>query len=174
MLDLAILHRDALQRAIASTVFDERYKYYYGGGWCPLVPGLKDDTWDALQCVSVDATGLVHGFLQADFRRPANYVNSLSVLHFGLHPFPFVRDFREFLSRLFTQFSMQKVNWSVNVGNPAQAMYERVVRKYGGRVVGTFRRDSRLWDGTLVDNVFYEILQEEFVAATAGRRASQR
>lgn len=161
MLSLAILHRDDLQRKYAACAYNEKYKYSYGANWCRLELTIKDSTWDCLQCVSLEDNEVV-GFFEASFNRTANSVNCIYALNFTDSPFPFAKDLRLFLTRLFDQCHVQKVRWTVSIGNPAERMYDRIVRKYGGRVVGIYHREDMLWDGELCDCKLYEILREEY------------
>ena len=42
-------------------------------------------------------------------------------------------------------------------------MYDKYIEKYGGRIVGIFKEDVRLYDGEYYDHKYYEIFREEFI-----------
>jgi RimJ/RimL family protein N-acetyltransferase len=67
-----------------------------------------------------------------------------------------------FITDLFNKNGFNKINFCVAIGNPAEKMYDKIVRKYGGKIVGIFKNDVRLWDGKIYDTKHYEILKEEF------------
>ena len=69
-----------------------------------------------------------------------------------------------FIVHLLKERRFYKMNWSVIVGNPAERMYDKFIAKHGGRVVGTYRRDTLLCDGEFYDRKAYELLSEEFQA----------
>jgi hypothetical protein len=50
----------------------------------------------------------------------------------------------------------------VVVGNPAERLYDRVINKYGGRIVGIKEKSTKLIDGLYYDVKLYEIFKEDF------------
>ena len=47
------------------------------------------------------------------------------------------------------------------IGNPVESQYDRMVKKYNGRIVG-IKRNEVMINGNLYDLKLYEILKEEF------------
>lgn len=77
----------------------------------------------------------------------------------------FGRDLGKALTDIFEKFNFNKLKFSVVVGNPIEKSYDRMIQKYGGRVVGIFREDARLIDGNLYDVKQYEILRSDYMRA---------
>ena len=46
------------------------------------------------------------------------------------------------------------------VGNPAERLYDKVIEKYHGRVVGVKKQEALLQDGQFYDLKLYEIVKE--------------
>lgn len=174
MLEPAILHEDALNRAVARYGHDERLKYYWCGGFVDLKIKVDDSTWNGIQSVSLSSVGEVTGYFSARIARWANYVDGISIVNFTDDQMPFGRDLREFIVDLFVKLRVRKIKWTVNIGNPAESLYDRVIEIYGGRVVGTFHDDVRLWDGTYCDCKYYELMYEDFMARMVHARGGTR
>ena len=47
------------------------------------------------------------------------------------------------------EYNFNYITWNVEVGNPAEALTDYIVDKYGGRIVGTFKQDVMLPNGKL-------------------------
>lgn len=54
------------------------------------------------------------------------------------------------------------MNFIVVVGNPIEKSYDKMIKKYGGRIVGTYKEDVKLIDGEYYDKKLYEILASEY------------
>ena len=63
---------------------------------------------------------------------------------------------------MFKRYGFQKLNFTVTVGNPIEKTYDKLVNRYGGRVVGVRRMDVKLMDGKLYDVKEYEILASDY------------
>lgn len=77
----------------------------------------------------------------------------------------FGRDLGQALTDIFEKFRFNKLKFSVVIGNPIEKSYDRMIQRYGGRIVGIFRQDTRLIDGNLYDVKDYEILRSEYLAS---------
>ena len=51
------------------------------------------------------------------------------------------------------------------IGNPIEKSYDKMVKKYGGRIIGTYKEDVKLIDGEYYDKKLYEILSSEYFNA---------
>ena len=67
---------------------------------------------------------------------------------------------------IFKKFNFRKLSFGVYVGNPIEKSYDRLIRKYGGRIVGIKIEDTRLIDGKFYDFKMYEIFKNEYIANT--------
>ena len=163
MLKYAWQYKEALEQLYVQTIDDPRLKFLHCNGWLDFDLGLDKTTWTKLQHVSVNSKGEVIGYLCADLDLKVNSVSSLYVMNFYDKSVTFSKDFYAFLETLLQRYT--KVNFSVVVGNPAETMYDRVVKKYGGRVVGV-KEDHVNIEGTLHDMKMYEVMQRNYKEVT--------
>jgi len=150
-------YKDQLSKLYISAMNHPKYKFMNCNGYTSFTMDIKEDTWNTLQYVSVNSKDEVIGYIEASIDIKVNSVSSLYVLNFYDQSLCFSKDFYGFLDILVHRYT--KVNFSVVVGNPAEAMYDRVIKKYGGRIVGV-KEDHVNIDGTLHDFKMYEILRK--------------
>jgi hypothetical protein len=162
MLKVASLYKEQLDKICQEIAFDERFKFYIND----MGPGMNFEiktAWQELQFVSVNKDDTVIGIFEASIVRQSNIVNSFRTANFTGKPNSiYSQDLQQFFIDLFMKFNLSKVIWYVHVGNPAELIYDKFINHHGGRVVGVFKEDSRLWDGRLYDLKAYEILKREF------------
>lgn len=161
MLKLAYPYKDRLQSIAAHNSFDEKYKYWTSNVWLKFTEEIKEDTWDYLQYVSVDANDEIVGYISAAINHASKNVTSLSIINFGKPSAMFIEDVMAFVAQLFFKFHYRKVAFNVLVGNPAEKIYDKLISVFGGRVVGTYKRDVLLWDNQYYDSKLYEILDTD-------------
>lgn len=161
MLQLAYKHKDSLHKEYLRIVDDDRYKWLFTSGYLSFTFDVKDDTWNCLQMVSMANSGDILGFLSAEIDRPTHSVFSLIAINFYQKNLTFSKDFHHFLSDLFLKHKFNKINFSMIMGNPIEPQYDRIVKKYGGRIVGIKKNDIMI-HGSLYDLKLYEILRSEF------------
>ena len=116
-----------------------------------------------MQMVSVDKDDNVVGYLCAYLDRQANKVSGISAINFCDLNMTFSKDFYIFLSDLFTKYKFNKIEWRVVVGNPAEKMYDKIIRKYGGNIIGVQHQSTMLQDRALCDEKFYELFREDYI-----------
>lgn len=162
MLKLAYPNQDALNKAWQACVFQEKYQFYNVSNWWEYKIELNSGSWDNIQMVSVGASGEILGYFGAHIDRLSNKVSNIGAINFGKVNFVFSKDFYQFLTELFTKHHFRKVEWVVIVGNPAEHLYDKLIAKYGGRIVG-IRRDSVITaDGIMRDEKEYEMFREDY------------
>jgi hypothetical protein len=163
MLQPAYLYKDELYKYKCKFALDERYKYFDCSSSMSFTIDTDDSSWNKIQLVSIDKDNNPVGYFQANIDRAAYNVSSLKIAN--LTPtanFTFAKDLQQFFLDLFNKYNFNKINFVVVIGNPAEAMYDKLVSNYGGRVVGVYKNDQKLWDGQIYDLKAYEILKEEF------------
>lgn len=94
---------------------------------------------------------------------------SLGVINFSDNKIIFGMDLGQTLMDIFEKFKFRKLRFSVIVGNPIEKSYDKMVSKYGGRIVGTYYKEQKLIDGEIYDQKLYEILREDYMEAKYGR-----
>ena len=64
---------------------------------------------------------------------------------------------------LFEKYKFRKLKFSVCIGNPIEKSYDKMIEKYNGRIVGTYLKDAKLFDGEYCDRKVYEIFREDYL-----------
>lgn len=113
--------------------------------------------------VSVDEDDNIRGFLRANIDRSPNKVSCLGVVNFYETNVVFAKDLYQFLKDLFEKFKFYKIEFCVVIGNPIEKMYDKYIQKYGGNIVGIFRKSVRLQGGEFADIKHYEIFRDEYL-----------
>lgn len=162
MLDIAINHTEELKKKFRETWFDEKYKFYnydtYYSDW-----SIDDNTWDNHQFVSINKGGHVIGYIGYAIKRQTHNCGALGIINFSDNQGTFGVDVGHVLVDIFEKFNFGKLKFSVVIGNPIEKTYDRLVKKYGGRVVGIYKNEVRLIDGNYYDVKHYEILRENYL-----------
>ena len=165
MLDIAINYVEQVKQKFRSTWFKERYKYWtatnYSEEWNPI-----ESTWVDHQIVSV-RNGEVIGYNGYGIDRASgDLVHNLNIINFEEKPsITFARDLGQVLIDIFEKYNFRKLSFYVVVGNPIEKSYDKMCERYGGRIVGVKRKNTRLIDGKYYDEKLYEIFKEDYMKA---------
>jgi hypothetical protein len=160
MLELAILHKDILMQKLAKAALQPENFYLFLNGYPDFELDLKEDMWSRMQLVSV-CNGDVTGYFNAHINRTPRYVSQIASINLDNKPFVFGKDLATFIDLLLNQYKFDKICFSVAVGNPAEKMYDKAIKKLNGRVVGTFKNHYQTPDGKNHDGKWYEIINKE-------------
>lgn len=163
MLDVAIKYADALRDKMYDTWFNEKYKYWNFNTYHSGIE-ISNETWVNHQFVSIQDDEII-GYICYEINRESNCCLGLGIINFTDDKMTFGRDLGQALTDIFEKFQFNKLKFSVVIGNPIEKSYDRMIQRYGGRIVGIFRQDTRLIDGNLYDVKQYEILRSEYLAA---------
>jgi len=87
---------------------------------------------------------------------------NLHVASFGPNPVTFAKDVKEAIDWIFIKFGCEGLNFGVVVGNPAEKIWDKAIKKLNGKVVGYFKKDVKLIDNKLYDIKFYEVMKEDY------------
>jgi hypothetical protein len=105
---------------------------------------------------------VVIGYIEYNISRTSNSISSLSIINFTDDKVTFAMDLKHVLTDIFEKYKFRKINFSVIIGNPIEKSYDKMVKKYGGRIVGTYKDDVVLIDGEYYDRKTYEILASDY------------
>lgn len=164
MLDLAYRHIQPLQERYQEALFKDRYRFFWTYPDIKYYIPVYDNLGDMLQFVSLDSGGRIIGYFGCCINRDTRSASDLEMISFEGKNAEFTADLYAFLDRVFRQFGVERMYWSVVIGNPSEVLYDRLVNTYGGRIVGTFTNHVRLYDGNLYDVKFYEIYKDKIYA----------
>jgi hypothetical protein len=78
------------------------------------------------------------------------------------NPYTFGRDVITAVKDIFEKYRFNKLDFSVVCGNPIEKTYDKLIKRYNGRVVGIREQEARLLDGKLYDVKEYELLAERY------------
>ena len=160
MLDVAIKYKEQLDKLQYELWFSDKYKYWNNSIYYQEFQ-INSDTWNKHQFVSVK-DGKVIGYIAYSIARETNSVYSLSVINFSDNKIIFGKDLRQALNDIFDKYKFNKIDFSVVIGNPIEKTYDKMVKKYGGNIIGIKRDEAKLIDGKFYDLKLYEILADEY------------
>lgn len=162
MLDVAIRYQDQLIDKFRSVWLKERYKFWTGTSyfddWQPI-----NSTWVDHQFVSI-RNGEIIGYIGYVINRAdGDIAHNLNIINFEDEPsMTFARDLGQALMDIFEKYNFRKLNFCVIVGNPSEKAYDKMIKRYGGRVVGYRKENARLFDGKYYDEKLYEVMREDY------------
>lgn len=162
MLDIAINHVDELKEKMTGTWFQEKYKFYnYDEYYRDL--NIEDETWNAHQFVSLDKEGNVIGYIDYSVNRQTYNCSNFGIINFSDNKITFGMDVGQALRDIFEKFKFNKLTFSVVVGNPIEKSYDKMISRYGGRIVGIYEKETKLIDGEYYDVKLYEITMGNYL-----------
>lgn len=164
MLEPAFYHSRKLNSCLRAASKLEEYQYFFINDYDVYEYMFPNNDFESLHLASLDPDGRVIGYFACIFDRGCKKAYDLKALNFGCGPtLSFSKDLRKFFEGLFFEYGMNKIEWDVVVGNPAEAIYDRVVQKYGGKEVGVKHATCADKQGRLYDQKFYEVMKSEYV-----------
>lgn len=163
MLEPAIKYKEQLEKLQYDTWFNDKYKYWHCDVYYDYI-NIDENTWNRHQFVSV-VNETVIGYISYNISRSNNSVDCLSILNFSDNKAAFGMDLGQALRDIFEKYKFRKLTFVVVVGNPIEKSYDKMIKKYGGRIVGIKKEDVKLVDGKYYDKKIYEILASEYFAA---------
>lgn len=162
MLDIALKYTDELKKLHINTWGNDKYKYYNYRSFYEL-PKFEESTWDGHDFVSLDKNGKIIGAIGYSINRPTDSVCGLGILNFTDDKLTFGRDVLQAIKDIFEKYNFRKLSCCVVIGNPIEKTYDRLITKYGGRIVGIERAETKLSDNKYYDVKRYEILREDYI-----------
>jgi hypothetical protein len=170
MLEYAKKHEAELINLFHDTAFDPFYDFHRYSV-CYSTWKVPDDTWNSHDFVST-VNGKVIGYIGYSVKRSEFYAESLNIIHFGgknaKEGFSFGKDVMTAIKDIFERYKFIKLKFVCVIGNPVEKTYDKLIARYGGRIVGIHRNEVRLLNGSLYDVKGYEISAEEYFASMAG------
>ena len=162
MLDLAIKHKDELQSKLRNTWLTDKYKFVYANVYCNE-ENIEDTTLNYHQFVSLDKYGNIIGYIKYGIYRNDDSCNGLTIYNFTNDKITFGVDLKRVLCDIFEKFKFRKLTFCVLVGNPIEKSYDKLIKRYNGRIVGTYKKEYKCYDGEYYDKKIYEILREDYL-----------
>jgi len=164
MLEPAIKYKEQLEKLQYDMWFNDRYKYWVNDVFHDTMT-IDTNTWNRHQFVSIHNNEVI-GYIAYNVVRAESKVNALSIINFSNNKLVFGKDLMKALKDIFEKYKFRKLSFYVVVGNPVEKSYDKMIKKFGGRIVGICKDDVKLIDGTYHDRKLYEILSNEYFNAT--------
>lgn len=161
MLDIATNHIEEVKHKMKQIWFQDKYKYYNYNEYYREID-IADETWDTHQFVSLDNNGNVIGYIDYQINRQTYNCHNIGIINFSNNKISFGMDVGQVLTDMFKKFKFNKLTFSVVVGNPIEKTYDKMVNKYGGRIVGVYEKETKLIDGEYYDVKVYEITRNNY------------
>lgn len=161
MLDIAQKYTNELKIKIADTAYDLKYMFVRFGYTNEYEPSKS--TWEKYEFVSIcnnEVIGLIYYYIN----RNEYSVSNFCAINFSDNKITFGRDLGIILNDIFMKYNFRKLKFGVFVGNPIEKSYDKLIQKYGGRIIGTEREAARLLDGKFYDYKEYEIFKEDYLS----------
>lgn len=159
----ALLYKEKLNKTYGEIIFKDKYKYYNYDSYWNYTLQLSENSWNEIEMVSIDRNDNVIGFLRAGILRDSNKISSLGIVNFYNKNVIFAKDLYQFLNDLLVKFNFRKIEFLVVIGNPAEKMYDKYIKKYNGNIVGIKKESAKLQDGKYYDVKLYEIFREDYL-----------
>lgn len=162
MLDSARKYKEELKGKLLDIWYDDKYKYYFSSNW-HREHTLPDDDWEKMCYVSLDKDSNILGYISYMIDRNVNSAHSFGAINFSDNKATFGTDLCKVIDDIFCKFNMERLEFYVVRGNPIEKSYDKMVTKYGGRVIGIRRKVAKLIDNQIYDDKIYEILREDYL-----------
>lgn len=122
---------------------------------------IYENEWCDLQRVSKDKEGNLLGFMFCGINRAHDRVDNIELLNMTKQPnMTLTKDILQFFDDLMSKYNHRKICFDVVVGNPAEKIYDKIIKKYNGRIVGVQKKQVRLYDNKFYDLKLYEVTNE--------------
>ena len=158
MLKHAYLYKEKVQKLLIMNIVSERCKYYQLGGYIRFETEIDDNNWYKEQFVSIDENDKIMGYFCAYIDRPINNVSQIGAMSFPDCDKSIWRlDKYEFFNLMLKNHN--KIKFSTLVGSNGEKMWDELVERFNGRIVGIFKNDEMNVEGKIFDHKWYEILK---------------
>lgn len=161
MLRPAQLYDDLLEREFMKIWYVDKYKFWNFGSYYERFE-VDDSTFVKHQFVSINSKEDIIGYIGYDIDRETGVVSAFNIINFTDKKAIFGADVMQAIDDIFIKFGFYKMEFDMIVGNPAEDMYNKFIKTYGGRIVGTYKGHTILMDGTRHDLRLYEISRASY------------
>ena len=155
MIQPAIAHKEELQKLWIEHLNSDRSMYTQACSYYEYDLDIKKDEWNYMQLVSIENEKIV-GYVHVGINREHDRVSNILFVSFVDKSVTFSLDCKGVFENLMSRF--RKISFTCVVGNPAEKMYNKLVKRYNGRVACVQKDHIRLRDGKYYDYKLYEIM----------------
>lgn len=170
MLKNAYLYEKDIKEALYAIWYDPKYQYYFMGPWHGEF-GLDHEhgDWDCRSFAVLNHDNKLIGYMGYHIDHETNMATNFGAINFSDDIATFGAALKQCIDDIFIKFGMNRLEFSVVVGNPAEKGYDKLINRYGGRILCTRRQVAKDMAGNLKDDKSYELMREEYLAAKEKR-----
>lgn len=164
----AKLYEEQIKNKMLSIWYEEKYQYYFGGQGRQEFSLSGNNSGGFTQrafAVLNDCEELI-GYISYSVDTELEVAMWFGAINFSEDKFTFGQAIHQVIYDCFVKFGINVVEWCVICGNPIEKSYDRMCKKFGGRIVGVRRKRAKDLAGNLHDDKIYEIEREDFFRAT--------
>lgn len=164
------VHQQELTELFTSVWRNPKYKFYFVAGY-PYLPNFimgsnVDQCWGK-EYVSVNSAGDIVGCMGYNTNKTGEIASNLGIISFRDDADSigaFAADLMQMLEDFFELYGGDSIRFKAIPENPAATHYVRIIRRIGGREVGRLKRTAKLWDGNFYDEIFLQVMKEDYFA----------
>ena len=163
MLDLVYKYEEEIRNKMLDTWYDEKYMFFHNCPYHDLFSVPQDGDWNCKQFVSKDSDGNVIGLIGYEFNRSYDLAMNFGAINFTDNKITFGMDLAQVIDDIFCKFNIRNIEKS----------YDKMIKKYGGNIVGIRHKHAKLMDGKYYDDKIYEIFREDYIMAKEAMRQNK-
>lgn len=162
----AKLYEEQIKKEMWKIWYDERYQHYFGGNQRRDFSISDNSDSEVCRAFAVlnnenELIGVIRYFVDSEMR----IAQWFGAINFTDDKVTFGRALVQVIKDCFIKFGIEVVEWRVIHGNPVERSYDRLCKRFGGRIVGIRRKRAIDLAGNVHDDKIYEILREDFFKA---------
>ncbi|GHT72765.1 hypothetical protein FACS1894110_27060 [Spirochaetia bacterium] len=140
MIDYAKKYENELRAKFYDIAFDPFYKFAIYTPWRNDFE-IPNSTYDYHSFVSINGYNII-GYIAYRINREDDSVYRMQIINFIKdRSFLFGKDAFTCAKNIFDAFNFRKLTFDVIIGNPIEKTYDKIIKKYGGRIVGTKEKE---------------------------------
>lgn len=166
MLENAYLYEEQIKQAMYKIWYDPKYQYYFMGSYhSDFNLNHEEGDWHSREFASLDKNGNLLGLIGYHIDHEINGAAGFGAINFSDNKIIFGMDLCQAIDDIFCKFGMNRLEFHVVIGNPIEKNYDRMAKKYGGRILCTRHDVARDLAGNLCDDKSYEIMRKDYLEA---------
>lgn len=155
---------DEVNKLLKSTFYIPKYKYLHSQGYFePLDIVLRN--WNNQGFIFCDENDNIIGTISFSISRPTNELNiytlALFTEEYKYKKFIY-NELVKWFDKVLSESYYNKISFGVVVGNHIEKAYDKITKRYNGKVVGIHENECILNDGKYYDLKRYEIINTNF------------
>lgn len=154
MLYPAQLYREELKRKLISCWYLPKYKWYFLNEFREF--NVPEDTNWRRDFVYLNKEKEVDGYFSYHYDSVAKSISQFGLVSFTDDGTSLILSAIEHIKGLINN-GLHRIEWWAVEGNPANKLYEKLVKKYQGEIVARLH-DCHYIDGRYYDSIIYEII----------------